>query len=335
MLTHPAQWGEVELARLVAAGEQAARVTRCRYPTRWRWPAGTARKFRSAGTSRYSTSGRRCGPRSCAVAAPGSTLAGRPSTDPDLGGDALIGELAGLVAGSAGNWTLALDRLSRGDDEPARLFRARLRTELTALAGSLAGGDTGTLRVPELPAGAAVTRADFEARITPLLHRAADRLRAAADRAGVAPAALAGVYLAGAASAIPLLADLVGERIGVRPRPATEPGTVVALGALTRVWLPGAVAAPPLARTPTSSLRAGRDPAAGPLPADPPVDDGPVDAQARPAGWRPWATPVPGGATVFGYADGTLYVAGSRVCALDLGTGATDWTANPYRHCTS
>ena len=282
VLTHPAQWGEVELARLVAAGERAARVTPVPVPDAVavaRFYGGDVPVGGHVAVLDFGAALRTAILRRTRA---GFTLAGPQTTDPDLGGDALIGNLAGLVADAAREQDpQAWDRLSRGDDEPARLSRARLRAELTALAGSLAGRHTGTLRVPEFPDGVAVTRADFEARIAPLLNRAAERLRAVADRAGVAPAALAGVYLAGAASAIPLLATVVGERAGVLPQLAADPGAVVASGALTRVWLPGAVPAPPTARTPTSSLRAGRDPAAGPLPA------GPLPAGRRPAACRP------------------------------------------------
>lgn len=80
-----------------------------------------------------------------------------------------------------------------------------------------------------------VTRADLERLITPHIDRAAELTAATIREAGLKPTDLAGIFLVGGSSRIPLVSQLVHRRCGVMPTSLDQPETVVARGALRAV----------------------------------------------------------------------------------------------------
>jgi type VII secretion-associated protein (TIGR03931 family) len=80
-----------------------------------------------------------------------------------------------------------------------------------------------------------VTRTDLERLITAPVDRAARLTAATIAEAGLAPADLAGIFLVGGSSRIPLVSRLVHQRCGVVPTTLDQPETVVARGALLAV----------------------------------------------------------------------------------------------------
>ncbi|ATY15243.1 Hsp70 family protein [Amycolatopsis sp. AA4] len=75
-----------------------------------------------------------------------------------------------------------------------------------------------------------VTRAELEALVRPNLLRSTEMLAATIARAGLTPDRLGGVYLVGGPSRMPLLASLVGSKLGVVPTTEDQPETAVAFG---------------------------------------------------------------------------------------------------------
>ncbi len=75
-----------------------------------------------------------------------------------------------------------------------------------------------------------VSRDELEALVRPSLLRSAELLAATIRRAGLTPAQLAGVYLVGGPSRMPLLATLLGRQLGVVPTTQDQPETAVAFG---------------------------------------------------------------------------------------------------------
>ncbi|ADJ50420.1 molecular chaperone Hsp70 [Amycolatopsis mediterranei S699] len=75
-----------------------------------------------------------------------------------------------------------------------------------------------------------VSRDELEALVRPSLLRSAELLAATIRRAGLTPAQLAGVYLVGGPSRMPLLATLLGRQLGVAPTTQDQPETAVAFG---------------------------------------------------------------------------------------------------------
>ncbi|WKU07940.1 Hsp70 family protein [Micromonospora sp. HUAS LYJ1] len=125
--------------------------------------------------------------------------------------------------------------------------------------------------VPGLETAVPLTRAELEQLATPLLTRAVDRTREVVAEAGLTPDRLAGLFLVGGSSRVPLVARLLHAELGVAPTVLEQPELPVAEGALTDLPLP----------------RPGRRPGpAGPAPAQP----SPAAVQASPAPAQPSST---------------------------------------------
>jgi hypothetical protein len=84
--------------------------------------------------------------------------------------------------------------------------------------------------MPEPFGDVLVSRDELEALVRPSLLRSAELLAATIHRAGLTPAQLAGVYLVGGPSRMPLLARLLGRQLGVAPTTQDQPETAVAFG---------------------------------------------------------------------------------------------------------
>jgi hypothetical protein len=84
--------------------------------------------------------------------------------------------------------------------------------------------------MPEPFGDVLVSRDELEALVRPSLLRSAELLGATIRRAGLTPAQLAGIYLVGGPSRMPLLATLLGRQLGVTPTTQDQPETAVAFG---------------------------------------------------------------------------------------------------------
>ncbi|GFJ82552.1 Hsp70 family protein [Phytohabitans houttuyneae] len=100
---------------------------------------------------------------------------------------------------------------------------------------------TTVVPLPAPGTDALLSREEFDRLAEPIVARTVAALRAAVDRAGVPVADLAGVYLVGGSSRVPLAATLLHRALGRAPTAIEWPELVVAEGAL---------AAPPPAGTP-------------------------------------------------------------------------------------
>ncbi|MGA8115489.1 MAG: Hsp70 family protein [Actinocatenispora sp.] len=96
----------------------------------------------------------------------------------------------------------------------------------------LSRSSTATVHVPGLPSGTHVTRQEFETLAAPLVARAVAETVATLRRAGIHPADLAGVFLVGGSSRIPLVAQAIHRELGISPTVLEQPETAVAEGAL-------------------------------------------------------------------------------------------------------
>ncbi|MEU8262303.1 Hsp70 family protein [Micromonospora sp. NPDC048999] len=134
--------------------------------------------------------------------------------------------------------------------------------------------------VPGIEVAVPLTREELERIATPLLRRAVAETRRVVAAAGLTPERLAGLFLVGGSSRIPLVARLLHAELGIAPTVLEQPELPVAEGALTDL---------PLHRN---------QPAAAPLPLVP-VGAGPGGtpdagvAAARPAGTLPLAPGTP------------------------------------------
>jgi hypothetical protein len=149
-----------------------------------------------------------------------------------------------------------------GTDAERRAARA-FWEDVRAAKEQLSRAPSAAVQVPLFDTDTHLTREEFEATARPLIARTVDLTASLLSRAG--PTRLAGVYLVGGSSRIPLVATLLHQRIGVAPTLIDQPELVVARGSLAAV-APPAAPAPPMAARP---IPMPAPPAPMPMPAPP------------------------------------------------------------------
>ncbi|MFG3708008.1 Hsp70 family protein [Micromonospora sp. NPDC047670] len=211
----------------------------------------------------------------------------------DLGGldvdAALLGRLGELVAGDhPAQW----QRLNRPTSATRWRERHELWENVRGAKEMLSRVTAAPVAVPGVEAAVTLTREDLERVAAPLLGRAVAVTRDVIGAAGLDPQQLAGLFLVGGATRMPMVARLLHAELGVAPTVLEQPELPVAEGALTDLPLPrrartAAFAAPAFA----APEQAG--PAASPPAAAAPPQPGPaaalqpgsaVPAQPEPAG---------------------------------------------------
>ncbi|MEV8436988.1 type VII secretion-associated protein [Actinosynnema sp. NPDC051121] len=156
--------------------------------------------------------------------------------DPGFGGadvdQALLEHVGSLVSpGDPDAWRQLVEGRELADRRKRRVLRQDVRGAKETLSRH---AYTDVPMPPPFP-DAHVTRTDLERLITTPLTRAAALVVSAVRDAGLDPRGLAGVFLVGGSSRIPLVARLVLEQSGVVPTSIDQPETVVARGALRAV----------------------------------------------------------------------------------------------------
>ena len=113
--------------------------------------------------------------------------------------------------------------------------RLRLVDDVRRAKEALSRRPTQPVFVDGLNVDVTITRDELLALVRADVERTVATLADTIARTGLTPADLAGIYLVGGSSRIPLVHDLVWERLGVRPTTMESPKSVVALGAAAAV----------------------------------------------------------------------------------------------------
>jgi len=206
----------------------------------------------------------------------------------DVGGldlDAEIVEVVGeaMSARDAAQWA----RLRDSGDEGIRRMRRALWDDARAAKEQLSRAPSAAVQVPLFDTHAHVTREQFEARARPWLARTVELTAVALARAGLAPSQVAGLFLVGGSSRIPLVGTMLHQRLGVAPTVIEQPELVVALGSLA-----AAPAGQPASAPPPSFTPAPQYPVPPPLA---PSSGAPAPTPMSPAAAAPVSgTPLPG-----------------------------------------
>jgi molecular chaperone DnaK len=151
---------------------------------------------------------------------------------PDLGGldvdQALLEHIGRQVSHSdPGHW----QRLMRPESTADRRIRRTLLDDVRSAKESLSRHPQTEVPMPEPFADIVVTRSDMEALVRPRLLRSAELLASTIRSTGMSPEQLAGIYLVGGSSRIPLVSTMIVEQVRVAPTSLDQPETAVALGA--------------------------------------------------------------------------------------------------------
>ncbi|WP_051571211.1 Hsp70 family protein [Cryptosporangium arvum] len=277
VLSHPAQWGARRRQLLVDAGAEAGLpavslvaepVAAARYFTGVLGrsvPEGAALLVYDFGGGTFDTAVLQAAGAGWRVLASDGL--------PDVGGldlDAAIVEHLGTTVGARSPDVWA--RLMHPADDAARRRNRMLWEDVRAAKEQLSRTSVATLLIPMLDLDVHVTRPEFEQLARPYLERTADVTAGALQRAGVRADQLAGVFLVGGSSRVPLVGTILHHRIGVAPTVIEQPELVVAMGSLDEP--PAAV--PPTAVPPTAGPpQAGPSPAGSPLPTPPDQESAP------------------------------------------------------------
>ncbi|MFI9006298.1 Hsp70 family protein [Actinosynnema sp. NPDC053489] len=125
----------------------------------------------------------------------------------------------------------AWQRLLRPESTADRRARRTLQEDVRAAKESLSRHAHTEVPMPEPFEDVLVNRSDLEALVRPSMMRSVELLESTIRSTGMAPNQLAGIYLVGGASRIPLVANMIAERVRIVPTSLDQPETAVALGA--------------------------------------------------------------------------------------------------------
>lgn len=286
-LTHPAQWGSSR-QNVLLAGARAAGLGGM--ITLLPEPVAAAAHFASlpgnalppgSALAVYDLGG---GTFDCAVvgASPTGYTVLAEAGLPDVGGvdfdQTIIDHLGRTVAAAdPGRWQSLTRPRTAGDRRSARA----LREDVRAAKETLSRYSQTDLPLPDPFEDTLLTRREFDGLIRPGIVRTVELLAATIERAGLAPNRMAGIYLVGGSSRIPLVAAVISEKLGVVATTLDQPETSVAMGAAIS---PGTVR--PSGRTEALG------PASGP---GHPVPSGPVSAPQGPVRGAPGSGAGAGG----------------------------------------
>ncbi|GAA3190124.1 Hsp70 family protein [Dactylosporangium siamense] len=157
----------------------------------------------------------------------------------DLGGvdidAALVGHLGQLIQlRNPEIW----QRIANPDSTAAHRDRRVLWNEVRAAKEMLSRAASAPIHVPGTEEALHVTREELERVAGPLIDRAVDETRRVLERAGVDVRQLAGIFLVGGSSRIPLVASRLHARFGVAPVVPEQPELPVAYGGMLAIATP-------------------------------------------------------------------------------------------------
>jgi len=203
---------------------------------------------------------------------------------------ALVDHLGRLLAGTApGAWSA----LTRPDSTVQLRDRRRFWDDVRGAKEMLSRSAVAPVAVPGMEQAVHLTRDELDRVAGPLLQRAVYETASVIRRCGLRPDQLAGLFLVGGSSRLPIVARLLHTHLGIAPTVLEQPELPVAEGALAEVVPPAPAAAP----TPNGAPTSGAPPISGPPvspgspaappvspPVSPPAGPAPVPAEER----RPW-----------------------------------------------
>jgi actin-like ATPase involved in cell morphogenesis len=251
-VTHPAEWAETRLNVLREAIQRAGLPEVTLVPE----PVAAAVRIAFLTTQPgekiavYDFGGGTFDAAVLSRTADGFEVAGPPAGRDPLGGEDIdrrivdhLGEL--LSPQHPEQWQSLLNP----PDVAWRRDAADFRREVQQAKETLSEVTACQLWVPGIERDVQLTRAELDDLIAPDVDLTVDTLEAALAQADVKVEQLAGLYLVGGSSRIPLVAQTLWRRLGVRPAVQDNPKSVVAMGAAawTEGALPRSATAPPVA----------------------------------------------------------------------------------------
>lgn len=122
--------------------------------------------------------------------------------------------------------------LLRPESTADRRTRRALQEDVKAAKEALSRHPQTEVPMPEPFDDVLVTRGELEALVRPAMLRSVELVSRTLRSAGMTPNSLAGIYLVGGSSRLPLVGTMISEKLGVVPVSLDQPETAVALGAV-------------------------------------------------------------------------------------------------------
>src|SRR5439155_21877857 len=144
--------------------------------------------------------------------------------------DAVVVDLVGrtLSRTDPAGWARLVER----GDPADRRHQQALWDEARAAKEQLSRASSAAVRVPLFDTDALVTREEFETGARPWLDRTVELTASTVARTGLRREQIAGLFLVGGSSRIPLVGTLLHQRFGVAPTIIEAPELVVSLGSI-------------------------------------------------------------------------------------------------------
>ncbi|MEU6250646.1 Hsp70 family protein [Glycomyces sp. NPDC047010] len=189
------------------------------------------------------------------LAVDGSDRVGGHYLDQELV-DYLGGRFAGTEARSSA-WRALLGEPSNNRDAGGEVLRARfqLYDEVREAKERLSRRSTTEVLVPGFAAEELLTRAELDLLARPLLAQTVAITKAVIREARLSPEQVAGVFMVGGASRMPLAATMIHQELGIAPTMIEQPELVVSEGTVAvpdQPLTPAAVPPPALPLTPAA-----------------------------------------------------------------------------------
>lgn len=209
--------------------------------------------------------------------ATGFEIAGQPVGRDPLGGEDIDQRILGYIGGVlepeyAERWQALLEPA----DAEGRQRLAELRAEVQRAKEELSDEAACQLALPGIDRDVQLTRQELDDLIRDDVSATVDALATALTQAGIESKDLAGLYLVGGSSRIPLVSDILWTRLGIEPTLGEESKAVIASGAAA--W------------TLAAREAAAQEATAAPTP-PPPAADAQTSAAPAPAAPAPAAVP--------------------------------------------
>jgi actin-like ATPase involved in cell morphogenesis len=233
VLTHPADWGSTRLDVLRQAAEAAElnHVELVPEPVAAAIELGARVLHPDQHVAVYDFGGGTFDVAVLRRTADGFEVAGPPGGRDPLGGEdidqRIVDHLARGPVGEHPDWPKLLDP----PDVQWGRHAAALRTEVRRAKEGLSTQTVWQMWVPGIERDVQLSRTDLEKLIHDDVEATVDTTIETIKAAGLEPSELAGIYLVGGSSKIPLVAARLWSRTGIRPSVQGDPKTVVALGA--------------------------------------------------------------------------------------------------------
>ncbi|WP_432834150.1 Hsp70 family protein [Dactylosporangium sp. CA-092794] len=256
VLTHPAAWGRPRLAVLTAAAQAAGLGTVGFVPEPvaaaayfatvlgQRIPPGRSIVVYDLGAGTFDVS--------VLLPSPGGFEVVASAGLPDVGGLDLDAAVVDHVRTQTATATEAWRRLDWPQTPADQQARQTLWQSARAVKEQLSRYASGDLHLPLVDQQVRLTREEFEKAARVQLERTASMTLQVLQEAGVPPERIAGVFLVGGSSRIPLAATLLHRTLRIAPTVIDQPELVVAEGALRL----GAPAEGTLSGQPTAQVSA-------------------------------------------------------------------------------